>query len=461
MHTVASHAPIRRALTSAVLTMSAALAGGCAGEDESKTAVRDAGLEFRMLAVGDATLSRELSSEAYESSASLVSPHAGSDAPYAEAASVSLAMARLGQSAIAAQDATDAETQIVHRTRVIRGHLSEWRTLGGVADASESVEIGTDKTRIEDLIEQRRGDVEGYQKNLAQRREEIGVLESRIEDLEARAARQREQAAEIELRMTRVSATEGAELAREVRSHTLRANEHELKAEEIRGRVEQLRPQAQEIRLQVEKAREQIRLLEDSLEGLDTRVQEAQRDARQAREGAQEARKRIVSLVEELRTHRSQTADPTHDAVIEHIRAAISAARGARSNASVSGSLATAQAQQLLGRALTRRARGEDQMAQIFTALIDAGLEGEWTTLQQDHAARRDELMGEARAAFNDAASAMRRVRVRGEAGEALDAAATRLESLGAEPTGTQTPNSGDSGDEGAPPDQGAEGSGG
>jgi len=407
---------------------------GCAGENEAKTAVRAANLEFRKLSVGDATLSDELSTRAYEAGESLSSPHAGSDAIYGEAASVTLAMAKLGQAAVAVGAATDAETETVHRARVIRGYLSEWRTLDAVADASEAVDVRADESMIRDLIAQREDDIERSRRIFETRREEIRVLEERIADLKRRASEQRELAAAIELGMTRVSATEGARLVEQVRAHTLEANALELEAQRIEGRVAQLRPEAEEVSLQVEKAREQIALLRDSLRGLRTRLEEARRDAQQARQNAKAAFSRIRELVGALEEFRDEHATPATEKVVSLINDAIRAARGARTNATASGALALAEANQQLARALSRRARGEAQMIQLYESLIAAGIEGDWSTPLETHTAAQDELSQRSRAAFADASDAMRRARIRGDAGEALDAAATRLERMSLDP---------------------------
>jgi len=432
--------PIKSRSRAATLLAAGLIAGslgslsGCSGENEAKSAVEAANLEFRKLSVGNATLSEELSSRAYEASESLASPHAGSDQTYGEAAAVTLAMAKLGRAAVAVGAATGAETETVHRARVIRGYLSEWRTLDGVADASAAVDIREDEAMVRDLIEQRQRDIEGYRELNQTRREEIRVLDERIADLSRRAAESRERAAEIELRMTRVSATEGARLAQEVRAHTLEANSYELEAQRIRGRVEQLRPEAQEVSLQVEKASEQIRLLEDSLEGLRERQEASRRDARQARERADQAYAKLGELVAELERFRDETATPASERVESLIDEGIRAARGARSNATASGALALAEGHQQLARTLSRSARGEDQMIQLYESLIDAGVSGDWTTPLTTHTESRDELAQRSREAFADAADAMRRVRIRGDAGDALDAAATRLEGMSLDP---------------------------
>ena len=161
------------------------------------------------------------------------------------------------------------------------------------------------------------------------------------------------------------------------------------------------------------------------------RILEAEVNLREETRVAEQARSAISSLVQELEDYRESTVIPANESVISVIRQSIRAAGGATDTAKTSGSIAKASGQEQLARALARQARGEAEMVMLYQSIMDSGLSGSWESSMQAHTARRDELYTESQQAFQDAASSLRRVRVRGESGEALEAAAARLDLLG------------------------------
>ncbi|MBO6514790.1 MAG: hypothetical protein JJ974_12580 [Phycisphaerales bacterium] len=413
------------------LAVTSLAAGGCSRNDEAKAAVSEAGLEFQKISVGDATLSESVASTAYTKAGDLASNHAGGEGPYDEAASVSLALSKLGLSGIAGGEASDAETKAMHKSRVIRAHLSEWISMNAVAKASTNFDVSDDRAALRELVELREVDVESYTELYNSYTKQIEELQSNIADLEARSMQERNEGARFELQMTGVSATEAAELASRVREHSLRADSYELEAERIRGRVGQLLPGAHEVELQVKKAKDQIDLLNLSLDELDQRVRDSKEDSAQARANAQQAQSALTELVDELEEFRQNTVEPASERVFTLIRQSLSASRDARSTAKTSGAIAKATAQEHLGRATMRLARGEAEMVSLYQSILASGLPGDWQPKVDQHSARYEELVEQGQQAFQDAASALRSVRARGEVGESVEAAAVRLDRLG------------------------------
>lgn len=413
------------------LAVSSLSLSGCSRQDEAKSAVAEAGLEFQKISVGDATLSESVASSAYTKAGDLTSEFAGGDGAFDEAASVSVALSKLGLSTIAGGEASEAETNAMHQSRVIRAHLSEWISMNAVAKASTNFDVTDDRVALRELIDLRQLDVQSYTKLYTSLNDEIKDFQHQIAELDAKSFEQRNKGARYELEMTSVSATKAAELAGLVREHSLRADTYELEADRLRGRLGQLLPGAHEVELQVKKANDQIDLLNLSLDELDQRVRDSKADSAQARANAQQAQTSLTQLVEELEEYRQNTANPASDKVFSLIRQSLTASRDARSNAKASGSIAKATAQEHLGRATMRLARGEAEMVSLYQSIDAAGIPGDWQSKIDSHTARYEELVGQSQQAFQDAASAVRSVRARGVTGESLEAAAVRLDRLG------------------------------
>jgi cell division protein FtsB len=413
------------------LTASSMMLSGCSKSDNAKSASAQAGTEFRNVSVGDPTFADEFSKKAYTNAASLTADHAGSDAPYGESAAVAQSLAKLGLATLSANEASAAETHAMHKSRIIRGHLSEWISMNAVAKASTNFDISADKASLQELIELRNNDVVQYTKRMESLQEEINAYNAQIADLDSKSKSERNEGARYELQMTSVTATQAAQLAERVREHSLRADGYELESTRIQGLVGQLLPGAHEVELQVKKAKDQIDLLQLSIDELEQRVRDSKTDSAKARANAEQARSAITTLVQELEDYRESTVIPANEQVISIIRQSIRAAGDANDTAKTSGSIAKASGQEQLARSLSRQARGEAEMAMLYQSIMESGLSGSWSSSADSHAARRDELYSESQQSFQDAASSLRRVRVRGESGEALEAAAVRLDLLG------------------------------
>jgi len=422
----------RTAIRSLILALaaSAVTAGGCSKGNEAKEAVNDAGLEFRKVSVGDATLSEDVATTAYTNAANATS-EIGNDVPYGEAAAVSLALSKLGLAAIAGGEASDTETAAIQQSRVIQGHLSEWIAMNAVAKASTNFDIADDKQSLQDLIKLRTADVAQYTELFESLQAEIDGYRSQIADLDAKSVSERNESARFELQMTSVTATEAAQLAERVREHSLRADSFELESVRLQGRLGQLLPGAHEVELQVKKATDQIALLKESIDELDQRVRDSKQDSAQARANAEQAQSKLVELLDELENYRSSTAIPASQKVTSIIRQSLTAARGANKTAKVSGAIAKASAQEQLARTLTRQSRGEAEMVSLYQSIISSGIPGNWQSKLDSHTQAFNELITESDQAFQDAASALRSARVRGTPGESLEAAAVRLDRLG------------------------------
>ncbi len=429
----------RNATISSTLRMTL-LAGGvsslmllsaCGGESESQAAVKDAGRSFTTIALGDANATPTKSAELYSQAEQSLSAHAGDENGFAEAAAVGLAMAKRGQAALAGQDASKAETRALRQARIIRGMINEYLTMSAIAQAAGQFDPSAEITEIESIIVLRRDDIGKYQRQMESINEEIAGHESKIEDLRNKAAEQRNQAGGLELQIPRVSATEGAKIAEQVREFTLRADQYNLEATRLEGIVAQLRPGANEVSLNVEKARAQIKLLGEAIDELRERAAQSQSDAAEARTNANNALTRINNAVAEYQSLRDDEVDAANSNAISLIRAAIRASGDARDAVKTVATINKADALQSLAEMLMRQSNGEREEGMLYQSLHEANVPGSWEGAMNDANAKADELLAEAQQSYLDAANAMRSVRATGDAGDKLNATAQRLEMLG------------------------------
>ncbi len=404
---------------------------GCGESNEAQSAVKQAGRSFTSVAVGDANATPEFSEQTYEKAVNSLSPHAGDSDGYAEAAAIGVAMAKKGQAALASQRAAQIENEARHQARVIRGMINEWLTMNAISKAAGMFDPSSEIKELEGIIELRKDDISSYQQQMELINEEISQHESKIATLKARADEQRNQAGAIELQMPRVSAQEAAKLAAQVREFSLRADQYELEAVRIEGVVGQLRPGAREVSLNVEKARSQVELLNKAVAELRDRAQASRLDAQQARENADAAVERIESAVAAYQSLRDTSVQEAHDEAIKLARDAINAVRDARDAIKQGAALNKADAQQLLAEFSLRQAGGEHEEAQLYMALDESGISGDWGSRAQAATAQAQELTQAAQQSYLDAAASLRAARVRGDVGERLESTAKRLEMLG------------------------------
>lgn len=418
----------------AILLASGALIG-CGENDSSREAVRKAGHQFTSVASGDAGAFPEVTTQAYSNIVSGLTPYAGDENGYTEAAAVSLAQAHLGQAAQAGRAAARAEADALRMTRGIQGALSEFLTLGAIAQAAGEFDPATDLSEIDRLIEQRRADAAEYRQRKAEIDEQIASMETRIADLRGRANAEREQAGRLGLRIPSVNAQEAAEIAAEVREFTLRADQFDFEATRIQGRVGQLRPTSAEIDLNVGKAQAQIDLLEDSQRELRARLQAAQQDAAEARAAAAQARERLGRLVQELAAFRESDVASKAARVESLVGQAQAALRDAGPVLASSVSMTRASIQELIGSAKARSAAGHRHAAEIYEALADAGVPGPLAENAREARAAAAEAETAAKQAYRAAADALRGLRAKGDAADRVADAAERLDRLaGVEP---------------------------
>jgi len=415
--------------SSAALLMLAGIAG-CSRSDEAKEAVSEAGRNFTSVAAGDSTASPSFSEATYRKNESIVEPFKGDEDGYAEAAAISYSLSKLGQASLASMQASKMETRSLQQARVIRGMINEWLTMSAIAKAAGQFDPSGELTEIDKIITMRQEDIEQYKAQREAIESEIAQHESQIADLRSKAEFQRNESGALELQMSRVSATEAAEIVQRVREFTLRADQYELEAIRIEGVVGQLRPGAREVGLNVEKATSQIELLNAARKELHDRDISSRNDAKLATEAAVKAAARITQAAADYAKFRENEVASANETTISLTRASISALRDAKRATKKVAMLSKSTAQQTLGECYTRQAAGYREASILYNALSEAGVPGDWASPTKAADEAQNEAKAAANGAFTDAASSLRGARFRGIEQEKLEATAVRLEEL-------------------------------
>lgn len=422
--------PIRQTTSALALIAAAGMMHAC-GDDDAKQAVRTANIQFESIAIGDENFRIDDALSEYKEIEALVSEHAGSETGYNEAAAVSLAQSRIGQAAHAAQELARAEADAGRRVRVIRATLSEYLTLSAIAEAASIYDPAADLAELDRLIAIRQSDASRYSEQKSEIDNQIADLEAKVAVLRARAIAERRQAGEIKLSMIDVSAQRAAELAADAREFTLRADQFDLEADRIMGRVGQLKPTAAEISLNTTNANNQITMLEVSKDEARERARASREDASQARAAAASTRDRLAEIAGEYRGFRQGTVSRLTDQVTSLLGRAQSDLRQASGSLKNTAAATEASANEALGAAWSRRATGHADAAAIYQSLADAGVPGEFGSLAEQARSDMENALEQSRQAFANAARALRRISVRGDARDRLEQAALRLDRLG------------------------------
>ncbi len=401
------------------------------GDDEARQAVRTASIQFDSIAAGDENYRIDEALSGYKEIEALVSEHAGDASGYNQAAAVSLAQAKLGQAAHAAQELARAEADAGRRVRVLRATLSEYLTLSAIAEAASVYDPAEDLTELDRLIAIREADADRYAQQKSEIDNQIADLEAKVAVLRTKAVAERRQAGEIELSMIDVSAQRAAELAADAREFTLRADQHDLEADRIMGRVGQLKPSAAEISLNATNAANQIAMLERSKGEANERARASQEDASKARAAAASARDRLAGLANEYQDYRTGEIARMSGQVTGLLNRANTDLNQARDALKNTAEATRSSVKEALGSAWSRRATGHADAAAIFQSLADAGVPGGFAALAEQARADTDESLESSKRAFADAARALRQIRVSGDARDRLEQAALRLDRLG------------------------------
>ncbi|MFG0306930.1 MAG: hypothetical protein ACF8Q5_12035 [Phycisphaerales bacterium JB040] len=290
-----------------------------------------------------------------------------------EAAAVLEGAAKSGLASTKAEEAQALEFRLREMSTVLRATVSKWQRLDAQARAAEQISVDEELAEIAALVQ--RGNQE-RETNLADKAEydsQIAELNTQIQDFQARAAEQRNQAGELQLQLSRVSASEAATLAERIREFTLRADELERRASELTTTRDQITPEAREASLNVEKIETQLRLLDRQRAEAQAREQAAREDAETARRSAEAVKTELLNLARELTAFVEGELTAGFQQVISEINASQQAVRAASDIARNSASLHLGVSNQAKGIILSRESDALAQASGAFRTIAAAG----------------------------------------------------------------------------------------
>lgn len=367
--------------------------------------------------------------------AALLTPFTDLDNGTGEAAAILVGQAMLGQASEASLITAGAHAQAVRQTRVVRGYLSEWIGLTTLAETSAAYDPTDEIAQIDADVANRITDADAARVQAAEVQARLAELISQIEALSARSKAQRNIAGENSLMLTKVTATEGVELAELIRAATLRADHLSVEVERLQTQHDQILPEATEANLLVKRLVRQRELLDTARAEALERDAAGERDAVSARAGAALAQTEIRTRAASLEQFHTDDLTAAVDATVSKLRQAISSVASARDTAADSAALTKGSANQALGEIFRRQAYAAAIAAQLYEAIDEVGVPGsDYAALATAARARESQALENAAGAYDAAVSAYRSVRVRGEIGDRLDQIADRLAQLGTEP---------------------------
>ncbi len=425
-----------------VLAGGALVLGGCDGGDAAETAVHEASIVLKTGAAADVA-SRGTSSSADSLAAyrerrlnealQTLDAHVGSESgSYAGAAAVLASVAENGLAIEHEAELISGLRELSNRQTVLRGVLGEWWKQHVIAESSATFDPKDSISELNRLTSVLEEEVEHVRQSKATLDEKISTLDAQIAEAMTQADAERNQAAQIELESSRAAPTERPALAERVREHTRRADSYEFQAQRLQTRVGQLRPDAAEKGRHVERLQKQLSLLEDSRQQIAEQQQISADDAAAARRAARETETSLFERSAALNDYLVNEVGELASNAERRLRSAVTNAGKSSDSARDSAMLAKASAQHRLGDLHDRMGEAHAALADLFGHLASLPLENaaRFQALADERLASADEARQSARDAYADAARSFRSVRVRGDAKDALDALADRLEGV-------------------------------
>ncbi|MEZ6241783.1 MAG: hypothetical protein R3B57_01945 [Phycisphaerales bacterium] len=419
------------------LLAGALTASGCGGESESEAAVRDAAIVMTSGGPDGGKQSMgEYRESRYQRAATDLSEYVGDDG-YESAAAVLAGQAHQGLAAEAFEDLVKSLSEAQHRLTVVRGTARAWGTHRALAEAASTFDPQPRVKALDDLATTLSADLEQAKKVAKLVNDQIAEFESRIAEADANASKERDLAGQMQLDSNQKSATEAAQMAESIREHTRRADRYEFEAQRVKIRADQLRPDAVEKAARIEQIEEQLALVEEARRGVVDQTQASKRYEADALKSAGESRTRIIEQLDALESFIGGDLEDARAKTERELRQATSTASKAGQITQDSSSLVRASVSQRLGEMFESIANLHASVAGELEYMIERGLDedGAMARLAAGHREKEAEAREGAKSAYADAATALRRVRVRGETKDKLNELADTLEGVKAEPT--------------------------
>lgn len=357
-----------------------------------------------------------------------------------EAAATLMGAAKSGVASSKAQASQTVEFTAREMGVLVRATTAKWQRLDAQAQAAAQISVDDELAEIAQLIEERRAERTTNEEAKAAFDAQVGELDTQIADFSGRAAAERDQAGALRLQISRVSASEAATLAEQIREFTLRADALDRRASELQTTRDQITPEAREAGLNVAKIELQLELLDRQRAEAQAREQRAQEDVRSARSAADSTASELRNQAAELLSFVDGELMTAIDGVSTQISGSQQATQNGQTITRESSQLTSAAALQARGILENRRSAALEEVSRVFVNIAAVGVMPNAAETAETLHTRAVEAHETASEAFTSAASSLRRVTLIGRefrgTSDRLKEAADTLDSLAATPFG-------------------------
>ncbi|MBK7405450.1 MAG: hypothetical protein IPJ41_12660 [Phycisphaerales bacterium] len=411
---------------------------GCS-RSPGEQALSDASIKLASLDVGVGSQMPEgVASATYNEVIQTLSAFSKGQDALAADASVLIASAQRGLGIRAASGAASLEKLAIDKFPGIRARLRAWQMYNAAAAAAGSYDPAPELARIDQDTRARQGEAEQARAKKAAIEKQIGELLAQVADRIGKASALRDQAGTLQLKIAGVSATEGLELAKQVRDLSRQADELELEARGLQGQADRLEIDLRAATVEIDKLASQIELLGQSRAAVQARDKAAKEDAARARGDAQQAAVEIGQRVDSgdgaLTPFREQQIEPKAAEAMKFLNSAVTSANNGKSARKSNAQIAIGQAKQSLADAEWTSALGLDAYAQLLEELANARpalpAAAEYATRSKDARAAATEAKQAAYDAYQAAKSAYEASGATGATRELIDQVSTRLNAI-------------------------------
>lgn len=413
--------------TLALVAISGLALGACERDGASKKALEEASIRLASLDTGLGTApSVDHREEVYNAVVSSLKDAADSDfAAYASSANILLAKAHTGLAETPATTASLLEADALNRVRVLRADLAQWLETNAIATAADGYDAAPEIAALESQVKEIQGAVAGLTKARADVTGRRDALVAEASGFASQSKVLRDEIGALRLKISTVSATEGAALTEQIRERSRAADGLELKASEITARAELLVPQIAEIELNIAGLNNQIESLRAAQAAAEQRSRDAKTEATEARALAATAAERIDKGATALIELRDGDLTRAYENAQRALTSAAGAARKAASDNRTASKLAEGVALQQSADLTWQMAQGLAEHHAILNALAtatpDLPRSGAYEGAAAATATARGEALTKAAEIYEQAKGALTSSGSKGEAAERLE----------------------------------------
>ena len=341
-----------------------------------------------------------------------------------------LGQSLLGEASVTAKDAALAERTVLADMARARSLASRYQALSTEASALEAFDPSGDLDRIAGEVRGLEADARTARADRDTLSERIAGLDSRADTLRAESGSKRDEAAEMELASAGLSATEAASRAGRIRELSREADALDMQIARLTGEVETLTPRLSEFDGEIDKLTQQITLAEEAADDLRQMATARAARASTARAEAGEIAEAIRGIVNDIDAARTGAVIPAGEQATQSLERSIRESEKAARSVRPTGTLGKSAAQRRLAELFQLRSDGHARYAGLLETLGAIGglpNASSYAEAAGGEFATSEELRARAAESFENAASSLSSVSVRGTDSERIRETTERL----------------------------------